>query len=345
MGLRDEIFEQPATIRRLIETQWPTIRDLGRELRSMDIDYVYLTARGTSDHAGFYAKYLWGAYNRWPIALAAPSLFSVYRRPPQLNRALIIGISQSGQSPDIVSVMEEGRRQGLPTLAITNTPDSPLARASDWVIDICAGPERAVAATKSYTAQLMSIAMLSVALEGDEERLAELRCVPDAIAAMLEQDSEIRLLTERYRYMSQCVVLGRGYNYATTYEWALKLKELTYVVAVPYSSADFQHGPVAMVFEGFPVFVVMPKGAVFDHLYGLVTRLKREQRVELLVLSNAEQALDLADRAIALPADLAEWVSPIVAIVPGQLVCYHLTRAKGFDTEAPRMLSKVTKTE
>jgi glucosamine--fructose-6-phosphate aminotransferase (isomerizing) len=346
MTLRDEIFEQPAVIRRLMAEQGANIRQIASKIRAREIDTIFLTARGTSDHAGLYAKYLWGSYNRLPIALAAPSLFSIYKAPPRLRRSLVVGISQSGQSPDIVSVMAEARRQGAPTLAITNAPDSPLAETSDWVIDVCAGPERAVAATKSYTAQLAAIALLSIALgDEDDARLAELQRVPDYVERMLALDDDIRFIAERYRYMTQCVVLGRGYNYATAYEWALKLKELTYAVAAPYSSADFQHGPVAMVAQGFPVLAVMPQGAVFGHLYDLMAQLKEKHQVELLVLSNHKKALNLADRAVALPDGLPEWLSPIVAIVPGQLFCYDLTRAKGFDTESPRMLSKVTRTE
>jgi glutamine---fructose-6-phosphate transaminase (isomerizing) len=351
MSLKDEIFEQPAVLAQLIASQWATVRAIAQEIKDRSatdqrIDYVFLTARGTSDHAGLYAKYLWGAYNQLPVALAAPSLFSVYKRPPRLDHSLVVGISQSGQSPDIVSVLAEARRQGAPTLSITNAPDSPLAQASDWVIDASAGPELAVAASKSYTAQLAAIALLSVAL-GDKghERYHALQHVPDLVATVLQADAQIERIAERYRYMTQCVILGRGYNYATAYEWALKLKELTYTVAAPYSSADFQHGPVAMVAQGFPVFAVMPGGVIFDDLFDLIKQLKTVHEVELLVLSSREEALALADRAIALPEDLPEWLSPLVSIVPAQLFCYHLTKAKGLDPENPRMLSKVTKTE
>jgi glucosamine--fructose-6-phosphate aminotransferase (isomerizing) len=346
MGLKDEILEQPAVLRHLIDTQEPVVKAVAAEIKAQSIDTVFLTARGTSDNAGLYAKYLWGAHNGLPIALAAPSLFSIYRRPPRLNRTLVVGISQSGQSPDIVSVVEEGRRQGVLTLAITNAADSPLAEASDYVIDVCAGPERAVAATKSYTAQLMAIALLSVALEDDgAERWDILREVPGWVEMMLAPDPDIRRMAERYRYMTQCVVLGRGYNYATAYEWALKLKELTYTVAGPYSSADFQHGPIAMVAQGFPVFAVAPEGAVFRHMLELLKELKEEHEVELLALSNRDEVLDMADTRVKLPASVPEWVSPLVSIVPAQLLCYHLTRAKGLSTETPRRLSKVTKTE
>jgi len=350
MSLRDEILEQPDVLRRLIRTQWTAIQTIASEIRQRidrgDIDYVYLTGRGTSDHAGHYAQYLWGSHNRLPVALATPSLFSVYRQPPRLKRALVVGISQSGQSPDIVSVIDEARQQGAPTLAIVNAAESPLAAVSDWVIDASAGPEVAVAATKSYTAQLAVVALLSVALDdGDDTGLAAVEAVASDMQAMLALEAEIASIVERYRYMTRCVVLGRGYNYATAHEWALKLKELTYTVAYPFSSADFQHGPIAMVDQGFPVMAIIPKGALIDDLLELAARLKVTNQAELLVFSNDDRALALADRAVALPADLPEWLSPLVAIVPGQLFCYHLTRAKGYDTESPRMLSKVTKTE
>ena len=181
-----------------------------------------------------------------------PPCLRIIKAPPRLKGALVIGVSQSGQSPDIVSVLEEGRKQGCLTLAITNIPDSPLAKAADLVLDIQAGAEKAVAATKTYTTELMAIAMISAALNNSEERWKELASVSKWAEQTLALDEEIAQMAQRYRYMSQCVVLGRGFNYATAFEWALKLKELTYVIAEPYSSADFQHGPIAMVEGGFP---------------------------------------------------------------------------------------------
>jgi glucosamine--fructose-6-phosphate aminotransferase (isomerizing) len=311
----------------------------------MEIDTIFLTARGTSDNAGLYAKYLWGARNGLPVALAAPSLFSVYQAPPRLNRSLVLGISQSGQSPDIVSVMEEGRRQGMPTLAITNAPDSPLAEAAEWVIDIAAGPEHAVAATKSYTGQLLAIALLSVALSEDREGYDLLRRVPGWVGETLQLDDKIECISERYRYMRESIVIGRGYNYATAFEWALKLKELTYTVSEPYSSADFRHGPIAVVSQGFPVFAVVPEGAVYGDIMALLRGLKEDYAVELLVVSNRGEALALGDRALSLPEAVPEWLSPLVGIIPAQLFVYHLTLAKGFDPDQPRGLSKVTRTE
>jgi len=344
VSLKTEIHEQPAVLSRLLEKQAQTVRAIARSLEGREIHGVFLAARGTSDNAGVYAQYLWGAFNRLPVALAAPSLFSVYKRPPKLTNTLVVGISQSGQSPDIVGVLEEGRRQGAPTLAIGNEPDSPLARAADAFVDICAGREEAVAATKTYTAQLMAIAMLSAALDGDEERWREIARVPAIVEQALALDDEVGARAERYRFMAHCVVLGRGYNYATAFEWALKLKELAYVIAEPDSSADFQHGPVAMLDQGFPVLAVAPGGAVFADTLALLSRLVEERLVELLIISDRDEALALGHTPLRLPGGLPEWLTPIVSIVTAQLFCYHLTRAKGFDTEAPRGLRKVTLT-
>lgn len=347
MSLLTEIFEQPAILKGLLASM-PQVEAIARDLHKTPFDYIFLAARGTSDNAGRYAQYLWGSHNRLPMALAAPSLFSIYQTPPLLKGALVIAVSQAGESPDILSVIEEGKRQNRPTLAITNAAESPMAKAADYVIDIQAWPERAVAASKSYTAQLMALAMLSLAFSDASthpERLEALAKIPEWAEQALTLDEQIERIAQRFRYMEQCVVLGRGYNYATAYEWSLKMKELSYVSAEPYSSADFLHGPVAVVQRGYPVMAVAPGGAVFEHMLALLNQLHEEKQAELLVISNRSEALERADLPIPLPQDIPEWLSPIVAIIPAQLFSYHLTQAKGFDTEAPRGLKKVTLTE
>jgi glucosamine--fructose-6-phosphate aminotransferase (isomerizing) len=344
MSLRDEIFEQPEAIGRLLEMQAEPVRQVAARIRDDNPSFVYLAARGTSDNAGLYAKYLWGMTNGFPVALAAPSMFSVFKKPPRIGDSLVVGISQSGQSPDIVSVVEEGRRQGALTLAITNDGNSPLADAAELVIDTVAGPEKAVAATKTYTAQLTAIAMLSVALTGGTEQHELLDDLPSLVDDTLSLDEMVENASARYRYMTECVVLGRGFNYATAYEWSLKLKELAYVVAEPYSSADFQHGPVALARQGFPVFAVVPGGTIDQEIIKLLAELVKNERVELLAVSSEDSALELANTPLRLPQRLPEWITPIPAIVPAQLFCYHLTRAKGYSTEGPRGLSKVTLT-
>jgi glutamine---fructose-6-phosphate transaminase (isomerizing) len=344
MPLHDEILEQPRRLADLLRDQRGAALKIADAIKTRDVKFVFLAARGTSDNAGRYANYLWGAHNHLPLALAAPSLFTYYAEPPRLDGALVVGVSQSGKSPDVVSVLAEGHKQGCLTLAITNAPNSPLAEAADLVLDIQAGAEKAVAATKTYTSELMGLAMISTALRGEEQAWSDLEKVPVWIDEVLKQDSAIARMAERFRYMRQCVVLGRGFNYATAFEWALKMKELTYVVAEPYSSADFQHGPIAMVEGGFPVMAVAPQGKVFDSMLEMLTRLRHKHDAELVVISNDERALALAQSPIRLPADIPEWLTPLVAIVAAQLFACHLTEVKGYDPEKPRSITKVTET-
>jgi len=341
--LHDEILEQSACLRALLEKR-KEIEAIAAVIRKANPTYVFLAARGSSDNAGRYANYLWGAQNGMPIALATPSLFTAYKKAPKLSRAMVLAISQSGQSPDIVTVVNEGRRQGCLTLSITNTPNSPLAKASELVLDIQSGDEVAVAATKTYTSELMALAMLSAALADDESMWAGIKKIPEWLDETLASDRSIAQIAQRYCFMQQCVVLGRGFNYSTAFEWALKLKELAYIAAEPYSSADFQHGPIALVTSGFPVLAIASSGQVFDTMFELLERLCHAHRAELVIISDNPKALHLAKSAIPIPRAIPEWLSPIISIVPAQLFSYHLTRVKGYDTDAPRSISKITQT-
>jgi glucosamine--fructose-6-phosphate aminotransferase (isomerizing) len=343
--LSDEIHEQPQVLARLLDEQAGTAAQIADAIRAHDVRYAVFAARGTSDNAARYAQYLFGVLNRLPVALATPSLFSIYHEPPQMRDALVLGVSQSGQSPDIVAVVEEGRRQGTLTVAVTNEPTSPLAQAADYVLPLGVGEERAVAATKTYTTQLAALALLAVQLATDDERLAELRRVPEAVKRTLALEEPIAQTAQRYTYAAECVVLGRGYNYATAFEIALKLKELTYIVTEPYSSADFRHGPVAIVERGFPAIVIAPSGAVYPDMLALARELAApEKEAELIVISDQEVPLRLARTPLKLPVALPEWLSPFTCIVPGQLLAMHITRAKGYDPDHPRGLKKVTET-
>lgn len=344
MSLRSEILDQPAVLARLLATRFDDVRRMVQEVARRDVEFVLIAARGTSDNAGLFAKYLWGIENHLPVALAAPSMFSVYQSPPRLRRALVVGISQSGQSPDIVTVVQEGQRQGAATLAITDDPGSPLAQAAQYVIFTDTGTERSVAATKTYTAQLMATAMISVGLREGSEGRRELDAVPGLISRALDLEPVVEQAAASFREMTQSVVLGRGFNYATAHEWSLKLKELAYVMAAPYSSADFLHGPVAMLDRGFPVLVVAPSGAVLPDLIPLLRELGLSRGASLLVISNDPEALQLASIPLAIPVEVPEWLSPLVAIIPAQLFSMHMAAQKGLDVEHPRGLQKVTRT-
>jgi glucosamine--fructose-6-phosphate aminotransferase (isomerizing) len=343
--LEQEIYSQPEVLTRLLEHESAHVEQIIGALPPFN--YVLIAARGSSDHAALYAKYVWAALAGQVIALATPSLYTLYRHPPRLEGALVVGISQSGQSPDIVAVLEEGRRQGRPTLAITNDPASPLAAAADHVVALHAGPERSVAATKTYTAQLTALALFAAVWcarhQHDRRYLAELRALPQALSALLAKADEIARRAERYRYMDRCVVIGRGYNYATAFELSLKLKELTYVMADAYSSADFRHGPIATVDSGLPAILIMPRDAAYDDMLALAGEL-RQREAELLVISEEREALALARTPLPLAPGFPAWLSPIAAILPGQLLALHLAVTRGYDPDLPRGLHKVTLT-
>jgi glucosamine--fructose-6-phosphate aminotransferase (isomerizing) len=338
-----EIHEQPEVMARLLRRERENAAALAAEMKGRGIDGVVIAARGTSDNAARYAQYLLAAANGLVVGLATPSLFTIYKTPPRFGNLLVLGISQSGKSPDIVSVVAEGKRQGVLTAAITDFPDSDLGRTADHVLDLSAGEERSVAATKTYTAELAAIALLSVALGGDAGRMDMLDRVPGQVAQALELENQIAQGAERYRYMQSCVVIGRGYNYATAFELSLKLKELTYTVVEPYSSADFMHGPLAMVAAGFPVIAIAPSGQMLPDMMSFMDTVKQRQ-AELLVISDDEAALEMARVPLRLPAGVPEWLSPLTSIVPGQLFAMHLAHARDYDVDRPRGLHKVTET-
>jgi glucosamine--fructose-6-phosphate aminotransferase (isomerizing) len=348
MGLRDEILEQPAVAARLLEQAAPEVEAICRVVKAADPSHVVIAARGTSDHAAIYAQYALGVLARLNVGLAAPSVHSLYGAAPDYGRALVVGISQSGASPDVVGVIRAAREQGALTLAITNTPGSDMAVTAEHHLDLRAGPERAVAATKTYTATLVVLAMLTAGLARDsadgERARGELARLPAALATALEQEAEARRIAVDQASLDRCVVLGRGYHYATAREWSLKLKELAYVLADPYSTADFIHGPLALIEAGFPTFVVAPRGATSADLEAVVERLGEELQARLLIVSDDPAIRARGHWALALPDDLPEWLMPIVSIVPGQLHAMHLTMAKGRDPEQPRSISKVTLT-
>jgi glutamine---fructose-6-phosphate transaminase (isomerizing) len=339
--MRSELGEGPEVVERLLHTGARQVDEVARAVRSRPIDLAVIAARGTSDHAAIYAQYVLGARNGLLVAPAAPSLVSLYGAPPRLCNALVLGISQSGRSPDVVAVLAEARRQGALTVAITNEPTSELADAAQYLIELRAGEEKAVAATKTYLAEIAIVAMLSAALAGEQASRDELGRLPAALRVAMNQEARIASLAEAWAGESRCAVLARGFQYATAREWALKLKELANVLADPYSAADFEHGPIALVGDGFPILAIATTGAALEGMAELLGRL-HTARARLLTLSDASGAGRFGE-VVPLPAG-PEWLAPLVAIVPAQLFAYHLAVARGMDTENPRNLSKVTLT-
>jgi glucosamine--fructose-6-phosphate aminotransferase (isomerizing) len=314
--LYDEIHEQPQVIDRLIHNEQDSVAQIAGELRRRPIRHILIAARGTSDNAATYGKYLFGSILRLPVALAAPSLYTIYHTPPRTGaEVLVIGISQSGESPDIVAVVEEARHHGASTVAITNELDSPLARAAEY----------------------------GIACEAGADRKSQLQLLPQAVEKTLALDDVVHAGVERYRYAETAFVLGRGYNYATAFEIALKLKELSYILIEAYSSADFLHGPIAVIEHGFPAILIAPSSEVYPDMLAVAKELC-DKGAELIVISDRREALELAVTPLQMPVTVPEWLSPIVCVIPGQLFAHYLTLAKGYDPDHPRGLRKVTLT-
>lgn len=343
--LETEIMQQPDVLQRLLDDERPHIAEIARAIRDAQPRYVMIVARGTSDNAARYAQYTLGALTGLAVGLAAPSLTTIYHRTPRYDGALVIGISQSGQSIEPARVLEEAKARGaVMTLSITNNAESPLAQIADHHIALHAGPERSLAATKTYTAQIMSLALLAAELSGSTEWDDALRRVPDWMRETFGMNAQTRETAARYTFLSHCVTLARGFNYCTGFELALKLKELTYVVAEAYSSADFHHGPKAIIQPGFPLIVIAPDG---EGLRSMSESLQtfRESGADLTIISNSPEALRDARVALPLPGGVPEWLTPIISIVPGQLLALGLSEARGIDVDSPRGLHKVTLTE
>ncbi len=339
--LDEEIREQPGALARLLAEGRDDVARAAERIRAAGPAWAVIAARGSSDNAARYAQMLWGAHNGLSVALAAPSLHTIYGTAPRTAGALVVGISVSGQSPDVVAVVADARRQGATTLAITDDPESPLARAAELTIALACGEEESVAATKSYTNQLLAVAMLSAALDDDGARRDALAAVPDLAADVLRAviDEELAGAAERG---ARWFVLGRGFNHGTAHEIALKMKETSYVLAEPASIADLLHGPVAVVEPGFPVVLVAPSGKAAADLDPFLARLEA-RGAWIVAISDLDGLLERAAVALPLP-EAPEWLSPIPAAIAGQRFARVFALARGQDPDRPRGLTKVTRT-
>ncbi len=335
--LRREIGEQPECVERLLLEEGPRVRAIGRSLGRRRPPFVLVVARGTSDNAARYAQYAFGHAVGLPVALAAPSLTTLYHRRLRLKRALVLGISQSGRSPDVVETVAAARREGALTLALVNDSASPLARAAAEVLPLHAGEERSVAATKTYTAELAAVALLAAAMAEGSTLLEGLRAIPPAMARALTVEEQARRAAATLVTPRRAVVLARGINYPTAHEVALKLKELALLLAEPYSSADFRHGPIAMAEPDLPVLLISPPGSAASRELAALARALRRRGSPVLPLGPNGRGALVCPR-------VPEILSPLVAILPGQLLAFHAALARGLDPDRPRGLRKITAT-
>ncbi|MGH9062483.1 MAG: SIS domain-containing protein [Acidimicrobiales bacterium] len=335
-----EIAEQPAALARLLAEGAAPITQVARRLARIRPRFVLLASRGTSGHAALYAKYLMEVQAGLPGGLASPSAMTTYGSRPAMDDVLFVGVSQSGRSPDLVESVTVARQAGATTLAVTNDPSSPLAHAAAWHVDILAGPERAVAATKTYTAQLLALWLLTRAMAGLDTRPA--CALPEAAALALAPGPAVGLAAGRLGDAKRLVVTSRGYSYPTAREAALKLMETSYVSAQAFSTAELQHGPMAVVDGGVPVVAIVPEGRGGLAMAPVLARLARAGAPVLTVGPGSPGAIARAD--LPVPAGLPEDLAPIVEILPLQQLALNLALARGADPDRPRRLRKVTET-
>lgn len=341
----EEIRQQPAVLARTLAGEVRHIARFKQLMEQRRPRLIVLVARGTSDNAALFGRYLIEITTGIPVSLAAPSIATLYEAPVNYRDALVIGISQSGESTDTNLVLEQARSGGAVTVGITNEASSKLTQIAEHVFLVRAGKEKSVAATKTYTGQMMMLYLLAYALGGRGATLGDLERLPESVEGALTLEQEVGELAERYRFMRHAVVVGRGLSYANAFEFALKMMETCYVVAERFSAADFLHGPIALVEPDFPVFAFAPPDVTWPSLQGTLEKLK-ELRAEIVAITDAgnRDVAAQSTRVIRLPKRVKSGLTPIPYIVPAQLFAAQLAAEKGLDPDKPRTLRKVTLT-
>ncbi|MDD5687555.1 MAG: SIS domain-containing protein [Elusimicrobia bacterium] len=337
-----EIEQQPEVISNILQENEADVEAICREIIKRDIHFILFAARGTSDNAAVFGKYLFGYINGIVVGLAASSLFTLYKKNFNLKNALVIGISQSGESPDVVEVLRQAKKQGTYCVAITNQKNSEITRNANISLYCHAGKEKSVPATKTYTGELALLYLLSLHLAGRKKELKELNKISYQMMEVISQKTYIKEKVEQYKYMNKCIVLGRGLNYATALETALKIKETSYLESEALSGADFLHGPIAIIDRSFPVIMIAPPDATFQSMLEITEKLKQKQ-AERIIMSSEEKILKLATLPITMPK-MNTILTPITYIISGQLFAYYLCLKKGFNPDKPRGLNKITQT-
>jgi len=339
---RDEIGQEPDLAARLVESLQDALQPIAKAFKDRNLRGFVIAARGSSDHAADYARYLFGRRQRALVSLAAPSMFTHYASPPSLEGQCVLGISQSGASPDVIAVIEEAKRQGAMSVAITNVEKSPLAVAAEFVLPMLAGPELSVPASKTYLASLVALALLSAAITPDHDFEHGLALLPDKLRDAISAEPDVARIAHTISG-PRAIVLARGFNLCTAEEIALKLTETSYVLARAWSIADFVHGPIAVVEHGFPVLLVGAGGSVSADVDAIAARLS-VYGCAVAGLFDAESAPLDAKSSVRINSGLPEELTPMTLIVLGQLLANQVALARGVDPDAPRALHKVTRT-
>lgn len=339
-----EILEQPEVLVRCHNTNRENIKSLVNTIKEREINSVVIAARGTSDHAGIYGKYIIEYELGLPVSLASPSIYTIYKKKVDLSKSLVIGISQSGKAADVLEVIKSAKECGAVTVTITNDTASPLAKEAGTHLFCDAGLEKSVAATKTCTSEMYLLAQLVAEWSGNEDNMKELSEVPVKLSEIFDEADAISEKVERYRFMNECFVLARGINYPIAMESALKIQETAYVRARAYATSDFYHGPFAMIQKDMPVIVYAPNGPTLNDTTDMIKKLK-ENEAEVIVVSNNDEVIEMGNCSFKIPQTSNDIVSPFYNVVIAQLFACNLSIIKGLNPDTPRSLNKVTITK
>jgi glucosamine--fructose-6-phosphate aminotransferase (isomerizing) len=349
-----EIYEQPETIENAMRGRLDDA-DASAHFGGLNLDTqqlrraerLILTACGTSYHAALVGEYLFEEFARIPVEVEYASEFR-YRNPPLDRNTIVVAITQSGETADTLAALRESKRKGHPTLALCNVVGSSIARETDGGVYLHAGPEIGVASTKAFTAQVTVLTMLALylgrmrhlsSIQG-QQMVRWLRAMPDAVRRTLGCHDAVRGIAERYFQVNNCLYLGRQYLYPVALEGALKLKEISYIHAEGYPAAEMKHGPIALVDENTPSVFLCPRGAVFEKVMSNLEEIKaRGGPVIAIACEGDEEVAARADEVIYIP-EVPEYLQPLLAVIPLQLLAYHIALLRGCDVDKPRNLAK-----
>ena len=353
-----EIYEQPEALenamRGRLDDADATAHFGGLNLDPQQLrraERIILTACGTSYHAALVGEYLFEEFARMPVEVEYASEFR-YRNPPVDRNTIVIAVTQSGETADTLAALRESKRKGHSTLAVCNVVGSTIAREADGGVYLHAGPEIGVASTKAFTSQVCVLTMMALyfgrmrhlsSLQG-AQMLRELHAIPNAVQRALGCHEHVKRIAERYAHVTNCLYLGRQYLYPVALEGALKMKEISYIHAEGYPAAEMKHGPIALVDENTPSVFLISSGGVFDKVMSNLEEIKARGGPVIAVASEGDvetgkQVAERADDVIWVP-DVPEYLQPLVAVVPLQLLAYHIALLRGCDVDKPRNLAK-----
>ncbi len=337
-----EIFEQAKVLKTSFEANLVVLEQIVKMIKEREIQFIVFVARGSSDNAATFAKYAIEILAGIPVSLAAPSVSSIYGRNLKLDKSCVIAVSQSGMSEDVCMFFEMAKKNGAFCVSLTNNPESRLAKSADFSLNMNVGIERAVAATKTFTAELLLLSMLASLLGNSKEDMKRLEKIDQVVESALQKDKEVKSFVERFRYMNECFVLGRGLTYPIALEFALKIQETSYVRAKGFSTSDFMHGPIAMISSEIPVFLLAINDETKSDLLETAAKLK-EQRVDVYSFDDLTEMDQYSKRSIKVNSEGLTRLLYMTVLI--QLFSYHLCVCKGHDPDSPRIIKKVTITK